>query len=538
MAISFIAKTNANFTLTGTEPAGTASGDELIAIVFSSASATVHTGPAGWTKIIDIYSLAGISAWRIDRGGSAPALTWAGPAAVQSEVAIFTYRGTGSGASAIDGTPTSSSNSTTTSPTTPSVTTLLANSWLLGALGVNGTSGASTKPASMTSRQDIATASNIRIGEADEAVPSPGATGTRTWTFATTSVSLALSFALAEPAAAGMPFTLVDDYRLASPPQQRRDTSFVGLSMTMAAPAIPGNFQPVYARNNVAPLQRPDSPTVNLTAGLLSFVGSGGATTTAGAPAKLLKQPPAPATLGTPVNLLTAPAIRPAGIQVFERNAKAPRPTPSETWMGTQETILSFYDAEGGSIWGARPANAPRFRAEGVTFFDLALSTPLPLAPPAAGLDRLARAVKATPSETWMGTPETVMAQPAMVPQAVYQRANVYVKQSGMWLQTRAIILAAPAVVPAGKQFSERRTRGREQGASYFIQLAPYIFIFVSDGLVMGGVPHLYRSIGKLELYSPDSPRHYDSSYGLPRYSSDAPRLYTKQSDEIKRYEG
>lgn len=204
MTISFIAKTNANFTLTGTEPAGTANGDELIGIVNANGSATVHTGPAGWTKIIDIYGASqGLSAWRIDRGGSAPALVWAGPTAGLSEVSVFTYRGTGSGAAAIDGTPTSSNNSTSTSPTTPGITTALANSWLVGVLFGGGAATSSTKPASMTSRQDILISGNVRTALADEAVASPGATGTRTWTFGTTSISLALSFALAEPVASG-----------------------------------------------------------------------------------------------------------------------------------------------------------------------------------------------------------------------------------------------------------------------------------------------------------------------------------------------
>lgn len=165
MAIAFRSASFAN-SMTGTEPTGAASGDLLVAVVSADNPAT---GPAGWTQIgSTLTSTGGIAGniWGIIRGGSAPSYVWAGGSA-WGGVDISAYSGAASfGASA---------SSASQSNVSPTVTSVAANSMLVCCYAEQA-STTSTTPAGMTKRS---------VGAlnycAELALPSPGATGTKTW---------------------------------------------------------------------------------------------------------------------------------------------------------------------------------------------------------------------------------------------------------------------------------------------------------------------------------------------------------------------
>ncbi len=164
MSIAFRSATNTS-SLTGTEPAGATSGDVIIACV----NATVApTGPAGWTQI-GVTRHATVyygNLWYIIRTGSAPSYVWGGGGTPFNNSIVCWSGVTSIGASA------SSADGSTVSPT---VTSVAPNSMMVAAYSDEG-SNSFTYPSGMTQRS-LTTCNGI----AELALPSPGATGTKTW---------------------------------------------------------------------------------------------------------------------------------------------------------------------------------------------------------------------------------------------------------------------------------------------------------------------------------------------------------------------
>lgn len=212
MAISFIAKTHVIGSLTGSEPAGTTSGDLLVAHVVGLSDHIAHVGPAGWTQIFQ-QDNAGAgdcrgSAWWIARGGSAPSFVWTGPLAVDGEVTIETRRGADT-TSPIDGAPGATNyNAGGTAPISPSVTTANANSWLVSGFFDGGAVAITTKPTGMTSRQETDGGTSFLTAVADLLVVAAGATGTKTWTLNAGDNGIAYSFAIKLPGSVFDPTTV------------------------------------------------------------------------------------------------------------------------------------------------------------------------------------------------------------------------------------------------------------------------------------------------------------------------------------------
>ncbi|SET43667.1 hypothetical protein [Nonomuraea wenchangensis] len=164
-AVRFIGASHAN-SLNGVMPSNTQSGDMLIAIIQASQP---PTGPTGWTKLGDDRTANGYTAnvWYIVRGASNPDLSWAN-FGVNPSTDIVAYRNAGSA-------PHVWAQSSAGSSVAPSVTTTAASTVLV-ALHADYQAAASV-PSGMTERTVSADFNRI----ADLAVPSTGATGTKTF---------------------------------------------------------------------------------------------------------------------------------------------------------------------------------------------------------------------------------------------------------------------------------------------------------------------------------------------------------------------
>ena len=168
MAIAFRSASH-TVSLTGTEPAGAAAGDVLIAVV---ASNPAPTGPTGWTQQGSALPSGGgyaASIWTITRGASAPSYVWGGGGS-DPTCDIVAY----SGASATIGAVASSANN---SGVSPSVTSTVANSTLICAMqDGNAAAGTNSAPSGMTLRSPTSTSYIAELG-----LGAAGATGTKTW---------------------------------------------------------------------------------------------------------------------------------------------------------------------------------------------------------------------------------------------------------------------------------------------------------------------------------------------------------------------
>lgn len=168
---------------TGVEPTGSASGDVEIAICWTDLT-TAHTGPAGWSQIgTQLNDAVGgrVSMWQIVRGGSAPALTWGGPATGDYiEIAIVSYRGAANSGTIIDASDRQTQTSAT-APQSPTLTTTIDNDMLICFLvDSEGSISVETQPSGMTSRH--LNAADGSTGFAELALGAHGVTGAKTWT--------------------------------------------------------------------------------------------------------------------------------------------------------------------------------------------------------------------------------------------------------------------------------------------------------------------------------------------------------------------
>lgn len=191
-------------------PAAASAGDVLVAHVVlhtHAFGANPLPAPSGWhlvrTDDDNNHLIAGIF-WRVATGSEPSSYTFtnnSGDVTQQATGAIVAYRGvdTASPVEAHAGTASLTGSDTLTAP---SVTTTSANTRLLSLVGVYGNDqGPATPPGSMTERYEGTEVNELSVVEvlgeaADEPLPAPGASGTRSTTVAGTDTSVAQSLAL------------------------------------------------------------------------------------------------------------------------------------------------------------------------------------------------------------------------------------------------------------------------------------------------------------------------------------------------------
>jgi len=140
VAVTFRSKTSTQRTATGnetvTEPAGATSGDALIALVVADAATTIGI-PAGWHSLYTgTTGSADFSVSWIERGGSAPSLTWTFTGTnIYREVQILCLQG--SAAITLDSQSASGGTGTSDHNPDPPSTTAVASTSLAVAGAVN-----------------------------------------------------------------------------------------------------------------------------------------------------------------------------------------------------------------------------------------------------------------------------------------------------------------------------------------------------------------------------------------------------------------
>lgn len=194
------------------KPAGTASGDVLIAFCMYYGQDAGPTPPSGWTEIdyaseVTPKTNSGhrLHAWYRVAGGSEPSTyTWSMVNTdLYSAFAIVCYSGVNT-SSPIDGTPSFQFNGTSASMSAASITTTVANAMLVF-LGCAGDSAAfsATPPSSFTERVDFY-ADWRSLYAAEKIQPSAGATGSQIATINTSRINWGALVALKPAPAASM----------------------------------------------------------------------------------------------------------------------------------------------------------------------------------------------------------------------------------------------------------------------------------------------------------------------------------------------
>lgn len=185
------------------KPTGVASGDVLVAHVtnFSAGAGFASTGPAGWTKQIGLvydgnFDITEI--WTLVAGASEPAsYTWTGWGPTDyADLSIDAYTGADN-TTPVDVAAAGQTNATSTSPTSPSVTTVTDGAWVISGVFVGATSSI-TKPAALTQRENYDSGNGV----ADILQATHGASGTQAWTLGSTAISASTTIAL-RPAGGG-----------------------------------------------------------------------------------------------------------------------------------------------------------------------------------------------------------------------------------------------------------------------------------------------------------------------------------------------
>lgn len=157
MAVAFRARsflTNTSANSTATAPAGTVSGDVMVAYIATEGTGA-NAAPSGWTTL-DSGSNSTVYNWRlayIVRGGSAPAMNFTNPATYH-EIHILTFSGVDN-TTPIDASVASGALTVVLNPDPPSVTAIAATDMAV-ACGVAwaGSSAAWGAPAGYTMRSD------------------------------------------------------------------------------------------------------------------------------------------------------------------------------------------------------------------------------------------------------------------------------------------------------------------------------------------------------------------------------------------------
>jgi hypothetical protein len=174
--------TTAASDVTITKPSGTAAGDVLVACLTLNGGQVATTGvPAGWSRIAGVTGVANPHVFGYSKVATAtePAsYRWALGSAVTSGAGIARY----SGASGLDAAATTASGASGTTAAVPAPATTRPDAMLVGCMGVNSASTATTiaSPNTMGQAWDIG---GKRHELADGLQPTAGASESRTWTF-------------------------------------------------------------------------------------------------------------------------------------------------------------------------------------------------------------------------------------------------------------------------------------------------------------------------------------------------------------------
>lgn len=185
------------------KPAGTASGDVLVAHVYCGSAAVTVTGPAGWVKQARATSgtiPVEATVWTLVAGGSEPTTyTWAATGGNYTDVSIDGYTGVDN-TTPMDAAAVIQANASSGAPVSPSITTATANAWAV--LGMFVGNATITAPAGTSQRENF----DSSMGEADILEASAGPTGTFAWTVAAAQVTVTSTVALRPVGApAGLP---------------------------------------------------------------------------------------------------------------------------------------------------------------------------------------------------------------------------------------------------------------------------------------------------------------------------------------------
>ena len=177
---------------TVTEPAGASATDILVAFVIGPTANTAPPTTTGtWVQDVSrTYNTASevITTWTLNRGAVAPNLTWGG-----SVWGTIIWAITGADQTTwVDAAGTSLDNATSTTPSSPSITTVTANALILTGLA-NWLNPVITAPAGVTQDQNSAS-TGFAAGHFIQVVA--GATPTQQWTMASTDVSGTFTMAI------------------------------------------------------------------------------------------------------------------------------------------------------------------------------------------------------------------------------------------------------------------------------------------------------------------------------------------------------
>ena len=184
-AVSTVVNATATSSVTVPKPAGTASGDVLVACLALNGGSVSSSGlPAGWTSIATATGVANphVFGYYHVAGSSEPtSYTWSLGSSVANGAGIARYSGVRA-ASPIDATATTASGASATTGTLPGVTTATPGAMLVGCMAINSSStGVSIASSSgMTEAWDIG---GKRHELADHAQAAAGPSGSKTWTF-------------------------------------------------------------------------------------------------------------------------------------------------------------------------------------------------------------------------------------------------------------------------------------------------------------------------------------------------------------------
>lgn len=193
-----------NLTLFSPTTPTAAAGDLLLAFVALNGTTPGAVGdPAGWTRHVDgtgaVTGSASFISYRVATGSESSTYAWTTGATGSSSGCILCYSGVSSTPFDVAGSSTTFSNTTT--PTTPSVTTVTPNAWYIG-FAMSNTGSLNWTSAAVTVRVSSAFTTGPTYGADDLLVASPGATGTQAWTIGTKSAGVTFATAIKPPTAA------------------------------------------------------------------------------------------------------------------------------------------------------------------------------------------------------------------------------------------------------------------------------------------------------------------------------------------------
>jgi fibronectin type 3 domain-containing protein len=159
--IAFRAATSAKTTnkkLTISKPAGLANGDVMLASIAVASTATA-TAPAGWASIgtLTSGSMRQTIYWHVAAASEPASYTWNFTANQNAAGAIVAYSGAATTAPIIAG----QANGSSTAITAPQVTTIAANSLVVGFFGIAASTTVSPPPG-MLEQADVATAAGAK----------------------------------------------------------------------------------------------------------------------------------------------------------------------------------------------------------------------------------------------------------------------------------------------------------------------------------------------------------------------------------------